>query len=171
MKSCRPDQPGRAVLTMVLSLFAGCSRPDDPPPPMLLFEGLPVSGSLEDALRAGFTSCLEVGTREMRCRRTGVMFKGLGPFSAAVSLSGKKGASGFDHLTLWHDQDQNALLAVVSGLERGGWRSCFTGEDNRGDQGIYTHPTSPVRLSLDLSYAGKRRLRVIPQWNVRERRC
>jgi hypothetical protein len=162
----------RSVLAMTLGLLAGCARPDDPPPPpVLMVEGLPVSGSLRDALKAGFNTCADITTTEMRCRRSGVTFHGFGPFSAAVNLSGRKGASGFDQLTLWHDQDQNALLAVATALERQGWKTCFTGEGDRGDQGIYTHPGEPVRISLDLSYSGKRRLRVIPQWNKRERSC
>lgn len=159
------------MLAMALSLLAGCRQVDPPPPSTLILEGLPISGDLSDALKAGFTTCVEITTTEMRCRRTGVTFQGLGPFNAAVNLNGRKGASGFDQLTLWHDRDQNALLAIASALERQGWQSCFTGEGSRGDQGIYTHPSAPVRISLDLSYAGKRRLRIIPQWNNRERRC
>lgn len=166
-----PYRPASTLLAMALSLLAGCGQADTPPPPTLIFEGLPVSGNFDDALRAGFTTCVEVTTIETRCRRTGVMFKGLGPFNAAVNLNGRKGASGFDQLTLWHDEDQNALLPVARALERRGWRSCFTGEGTRGDQGIYTHPSAPVRISMDLSYAGKRRLRIIPQWNKREPLC
>lgn len=160
------------MIVMALGLLAGCGHSDDrPPPPSLTVQGLPVSGTLGDALKAGFNTCVDITKTEMRCRRSGVMFQGFGPFNAAVNLNGRKGASGFDQLTLWHDQDQNALLAVATALERRGWRTCFTGEGHRGDQGIYTHPGEPVRISLDLSYSGKRRLRVIPQWNKRERSC
>jgi hypothetical protein len=99
------------------------------------------------------------------------MIRGFGPFSAAVDLRGKDGRGGFDQLTLWHDFDQDAAILLVQALERQGWRSCFTGEGMRGDQGIYTHPSASARISMDLSYWGKRRLRIIPQWNNRERRC
>ena len=67
--------------------------------------------------------------------------------------------------------DQSAAIPVVTSLERQGWKSCYTGEGIRGDQGIYTHPRSPVWISMDLSYWGKRRLRLIPEWNKRERSC
>jgi hypothetical protein len=153
-----------------LALLAGCGGPDRPPPPPLLFEGLPVSGSLQDAHRSGFTSCWE-DTTEMRCRRWGVMFLGFGPFNAALDLNGSNGGGGFDQLTLWHDRDQNAAIPVGNALERQGWQVCFTGEGSRGDQAIYTRPNAPVRISMDLSYWGKRRLRVIPQWNDRDARC
>ncbi len=56
-------------------------------------------------------------------------------------------------------------------MERHGWRVCFTGEGSRGDQAIYTRANAPVRISMDLSYWGKRRLRVIPEWNNRDPRC
>jgi hypothetical protein len=153
-----------------LGLLAACGGPDRPPPPPLSFEGLPVSGSLEDAHRAGFTSCWE-DTTEMRCRRWGVMFLGFGPFNGALDLNGSNGGGGFDQLTLWHDRDQNAAIPVGTALERQGWRVCFTGEGSRGDQAIYTRPDALVRISMDLSYWGKRRLRVIPEWNKREPRC
>ena len=152
-----------AVLAIASVLPGGCGRPDQPPPKTLMFDGLPVSGRWEDARKAGFTSCAEVTRSELRCRRSGVMFQGFGPFNAAVSLYGSNGHSGFDQLTVWHDQDQNALVGVVQALERRGWRHCFTGEGSRGDQGIYSHPNAPVRVSLDLSYAGKRRLRLLPR--------
>jgi hypothetical protein len=158
------------VPVIALALLAGCGGPDRPPPPALSFAGLPVSGSLQDALKAGFDRCRE-DTTEMRCRRNGVMFLGFGPFNAALDLNGSNGGGGFDQLTLWHDRDQNAFLAIGTALERHGWRSCFTGENDRGDQAIYTHPGARVRISMDLSYWGKRRLRVIPQWNNREPRC
>jgi len=107
----------------------------------------------------------------MRCRRGDVLILGFGPFNAAVDLKGSNGGGGFDQLTLWHDRDQSAFIPLVNEMERRGWRSCFTGEGTWGDQGIYTHPAAPVRLSIDLSYWGKRRLRLIPHWNKRERRC
>jgi hypothetical protein len=134
------------------------------------FEGLPVSGSLEDALKADFTRCRRSWT-EMRCRRSGVMLLGHGPFSAAVDLDGRDGGGGFDQLILWHDRDQGAAIAIGTLLERQGWRSCYTGEGRKGDQAIYSHPKARVRFSMDLSYWGKRRLRLLPEWNNRERRC
>jgi hypothetical protein len=99
------------------------------------------------------------------------MFLGFGPFNAALDLNGSNGGGGFDQLTLWHDRDQNAAIPVGNALERQGWQVCFTGEGSRGDQAIYTRPNAPVRISMDLSYWGKRRLRVIPQWNDRDARC
>jgi hypothetical protein len=158
------------MTAMAFVPLAGCSDSNRSPPPRLIFEGLVVSGSLADARANGFTNCIRF-TTEMRCRRTGVMFGGFGPFSAAVDLDGYNGDGGFDQLTLWHDLDQNAAIPLVYALERQGWRSCFTGDEMRGDQGIYTHPNAAVRISMDLSYWGKRRLRIIPQWNNRERRC
>lgn len=159
-----------AGAALAFALFSSCGGPDHPPPPSLAVDGLPVSGGIADALNAGFTYCLAY-TTEMRCRRGGVVILGFGPFSAAVDLEGSDGSGGFDQVTLWHDRDQNAAIPLVTELERRGWRSCFTGEGIRGDQGIYTHPHAPVRISMDLSYWGKRRLRLIPNWNNRERRC
>lgn len=168
MRCCFPYLARMTAMAFVP--FAGCRDSNEPPPPPLMFEGLVVSGSLADALANGFTNCIRF-TTEMRCRRSGVMFRGFGPFNAAVDLKGYDGGGGFDQLTLWHDLDQNAAIAIVYALERQGWRSCFTGDEMRGDQGIYTHPSAGVRISMDLSYWGKRRLRIIPQWNNRERRC
>lgn len=160
----------RACLVVAMAPIGGCGGPDRPPPPSLTVDGLPVSGRLSDARRAGFTRCISF-TAEMRCRRGGVLILGFGPFNAAVDLDGSNGGGGFDQLTLWHDRDQSAFIPLVNELERRGWRSCYTGEGSRGDQGIYTHPAAPVRLSMDLSYWTKRRLRLIPHWNKRERRC
>lgn len=160
----------RRALAMALGLLAGCGGPHRTPPPPLRFDGLPVSGSLADALRAGFRNCRN-DTAGMRCRRDGVMLLGQGPYTAALDLDGSNGDGGFDQLTLWNDWDQNAVIAIGTALERQGWRSCYTGEGRRGDQAIYTHQRARVRLSMDLSYWGKRRLRVIPEWNNREPRC
>ncbi len=160
----------RGPLLLIVGLLGGCGGADHPPPPALWFEGLPVSGSLEDALKADFTRCRRSWT-EMRCRRSGVMLLGHGPFSAAVDLNGHDGGGGFDQLILWHDGDQGAAIAIGTLLERQGWRSCYTGEGRKGDQAIYSHPDARVRFSMDLSYWGKRRLRLLPEWNNRERRC
>ncbi|HEX9932340.1 MAG TPA: hypothetical protein VGB08_05810 [Allosphingosinicella sp.] len=159
-----------SALALALALLAGCGGPDRPPPPPYSFDGLPVSGSLAYARASGFTAC-RADTTEMRCRRSGVRLLGFGPFNAALDLNGYNGGGGFDELILWHDRDQNAFIQIGSALERQGWRSCFTGEGNRGDQAIYMHPNGRVRLSMDLSYWGKRRLRVIPAWNRREPGC
>lgn len=92
------------------------------------------------------------------------MFYGHGPYEAAVDLRGSKGQSGFNHLTLWHDDDQEALYDTLVSLHRKGWRSCYTGTDRAGDQAIFTHRDVRVRISIDISYYNKRRLRVFPSW-------
>jgi hypothetical protein len=161
---------GVLAIALALAPLAACGGPDHPPPPPSSFDGLPVSGSLAFARQSGFTSC-RADTTEMRCRRNGVMLLGFGPFNAALDLNGYNGGGGFDQLTLWHDRDQNAFIAMANALERRGWRSCYTGVGNRGDQAIYTHPDVRVRISMDLSYWGKRRLRVLPEWNRREAGC
>lgn len=74
-------------------------------------------------------------------------------------------------MTLWHDRDQYAVYAITDALEQRGWRSCNTGTGDRGDQIIYTHPGVRVRVSMDLSYWGKRRLRILPDFNRKERGC
>ena len=138
----------------------------------MLFDGLPVSGSLATARNAGFTYCIAF-TVDMRCRKQVVMIAGHGPYRAAVDLDGGDGSGGFDQLTLWHDLDQTAVFAVGDSLERRGWRSCYrnTSQGDWGDQKIYRHQGSSVRFSMDLSYWGKRRLRVIPEWNKRVPSC
>jgi hypothetical protein len=147
---------------LVLLFLGGCTR-HPPPPPHQSFGGLPVSGSLADALRGGFTRCIE-DTITMRCRRQRVMLEGQGPYEAAVDLVGSDGSGGFNQLTLWHSRDQSAVLAVGRALERQGWSYCLTGNDTRGDYQIYRRRGSPVRIAIDISYWGKRRLRVIPEW-------
>jgi hypothetical protein len=159
-------------LAVALVMLTGCgSEPHRTPPVHTAFEALPVSGSLADAQRAGFDKCLEPGVRSMRCLRHAVMFQGAGPFEAAVDLVGRDGGGGFDELTLWHDTDQYALFAITRALETQGWKSCSTGTDEKGDQMIYTRKGVDVRISMDISYYGKRRLRIIPEWNKTERRC
>lgn len=154
----------------VLLLVAGCG-PSVKPPPSVWFGGLPASGSHADARRAGFTACVQADWFSLRCRRHGVMIAGTGPYEAAVDLAGHDGSGGFDQVTLWHDGDQYAVYAITDALERRGWQSCNTGDGERGDQIIYTLAGTHVRVSMDLSYWGKRRLRVIPEWNRKERRC
>jgi hypothetical protein len=149
-------------------LLAACE--DVPPPPAhSAFEGLPVTGSLADAQAAGFGGCANDGSG-MRCRRDKVYVRGWGPFNAAVDLGGSDGRGGFRQLTLWHDRDQNAAYEVTRTLEREGWRSCFTEEGGRGDQQVLTRAGASVRFSADISYWGKRRLRILPAWST-ERRC
>jgi hypothetical protein len=155
---------------MVLTLVAGCRDPAHPPPPSTHFDGLPVSGSLQDALRAGFTRCRSEWT-EMRCRRDSVMLLGLGPFNAAVDLDGGYGGGGFNQITLWHDRDQGALISVGTTLERQGWRTCYTGAGRRGNQAVYTHQGATVSFSMDVSYWAKRRLRIIPASNRQDGQC
>lgn len=128
------------------------------------FDGLPVAGRWADARKAGFTYCIDFKVT-MRCRRTGIMLMGRGPFSAAVDLAGGDGRGGFDQLTLWHDVDQDAPVDVADDLERKGWVSCRTKRNGWGDQYIFMRPGSPLRISIDISYYGKRRIRIIPEWN------
>ena len=69
-------------------------------------------GSLADAKRAGFDSCLQMDGGHLRCRRSGVMLLGEGPYEAAIDLIGGDGRGGFSQVTLWHDRDQSAVLKV-----------------------------------------------------------
>lgn len=152
---------GRPVAFVALLLLAGCG-PKRTPPPSLTFEGLPVRGSLADARRAGFTDCVQPDWDSLRCRRHGVTVKGAGPFEAAVDLAGHDGSGGFDQLIVWHEADQYAVYKITDVLDAEHWQNCSTGTGDRGDQIVYTRTGVPVRMSMDLSYWGKRRLRVIP---------
>jgi hypothetical protein len=148
------------LLTLLLSACSADRRA--PPPPSLKFSGLPISGSLADAHRAGFANCISDNV-SMRCRRNGVMFEGQGPFDAAVDLVGGDASGGFDHLTLWHATDQNALVSIVRELQKNHWSECLTPNGSSwGGQAIYQHQGSPVFISMDMSYWSKRRLRVYP---------
>jgi hypothetical protein len=161
----------KAPWLALLFLLAGCG-PHRAPPARLLFEGLPVAGSLADAQRAGFTDCVQPDHISLRCRKHGVMWGGTGPYEAAVDLVGGDGNGGFDQLVLWHERDQYAVYAITDVLEKQGWKSCTTSTaDDRGDQMIYTRKGAPVRISMDLSYWSKRRLRVIPASDRSERQC
>lgn len=168
-KAVQHDLFGLTAALMILGLLAGCGQHHRSPPPSLAFGGLPVSGSLADALRAGFNACIADNV-SMRCRRNGVMLNGHGPYDAAVDLDGGDGSGGFHQLTLWHDSDQDALVDVTDELRRNGWSECLTG-GNRGDEAIYTRENSPVLLALDLSYWSKRRLRVMPARNNMSVHC
>lgn len=159
----------RAAALIMLGLLAGCYRPGSPPP-SLSFEDLPVSGTLVDAVHAGFNSCTSYEI-EMRCARKNVMIEGQGPFNAAVVLDGDDGSGGFDQLVLWHDKDQGAVLAIVDAFKRKGWKECFTGDGRAGNQAIYTLKGSPIFLSMDISYWAKRRVRLLPAWRKPEAKC
>lgn len=154
---------------LALTLIGGCQRP--PPPPGLALDDLPISGTLSGATGRGFTDCLRSDATAMRCRRHNVMVFGLGPFEAAVDLAGGDGSGGFDQVTFWHDRDQYAVYAIAEAFERKGWTSCYNSLSDRGDQIIYARKGVPFRVMMDLSYYGKRRLRFVPDWNRRDRRC
>jgi hypothetical protein len=139
-------------------------------PATRFFDGLLIAGSWRDAREAGFTYCIDFKVT-MRCRRSGLMLMGHGPFSAAIDLAGGDGRGGFDQLTLWHDRDQDAGVDVADDLERQGWQSCMTKRNGWGDQYIFMRKGSPLRISIDISYYGKRRIRVIPEWNEAKPVC
>ena len=133
-----------------------------PPPPNLAFDGLPVTGNRAHAESLGFGGCKETSDA-LRCRRSGVMLMGQGPFEGAVDLRNRDDRVGFRQLTLWHDSDQRAVLGVGKRLAAQGWRLCRTGQEDRGDQEIWTKPGASVRFSVDISFWGKRRLRILPE--------
>ena len=168
LMSAAPRWKNYCAVLLVFCVLPGCGEHRDPPP-SLSFGGLPVSGSLADALHAGFSACIQFDVN-MRCRRNGVTLEGKGPYNAAVDLDGSDGSGGFDQLTLWHDEDQDAVLAVVDELKRQGWLECFGG-GRSGDQAIYTHKDSATFVSMDISYWSKRRLRLIPTWKKLDSRC
>jgi hypothetical protein len=160
----------RAALHLALygAVIAGICwirhEPDFPPPPAVHFAGLPVSGNLRTARNAGLNDCFNIDAVNVRCRMHRMMFLGNGPYEAAVDLAGSKGQLGYDHLTLWSDDDQAALYAILISLYRLGWRSCHSENLVGGDQAIFTHAGAPARISIDISYYGKRRLRIFPNW-------
>ena len=158
-----------AAVFIMMGLLAGCYRPG-PPPPSLSFDDFPVSGTLADALQAGFNSCTSYEI-EMRCAKKDVTIESQGPFNAAVILDGDDGSGGFDELVFWHDKDQGAVLAIAEAFKRKGWQECFTGDGRAGNQAIYTLRGSPVHLSMDISYWAKRRFRVLPASSKIEARC
>jgi hypothetical protein len=140
------------------------------PPARLFFDGLPVAGSLRDAQKEGFTQCIDLITT-LRCRRDGVALLRYGPFNAAVDLAGGDGRGGFRQLTLWHNRDQDGAIDIGRELQRQGWQSCLTSLHNWGDQHILRRKGSPVRVSIDLSYYGKRRIRIMPESQAPEPDC
>lgn len=150
-----------AILWPLTALVAaGCGdRPSQAPPepaivPAALFEGLPLSGNLATALAAGFGNCID-GTRGLRCRKEGVTLMGVGPLSAAIDLDAapEGSPSRFDHVTLWHANDQGAVLDLSPALAKAGWQSCLTPDAER-----FWHPPSPLRIAIDTNYWGSRRL-------------
>jgi hypothetical protein len=155
---------------LVLTLLSSCGEAPQPPA-AFLFEDLPVSGSLAYARRAGFTACVSHNV-EMRCRKEGVFFRRHGPFSAAVDLQGGDGASGFDHLTLWHTSDQSALVTITNVLRKEGWSECLKpmGSGWEG-QAIYQRKNAPIFIALDLTYWDRRTLRVFPAVLTKMPRC
>jgi hypothetical protein len=156
---------------MILALTAACDRePDALPPANLSFESLPVAGDLAFARSAGFTRCMELG-RYLRCRREGIEFGGSGPYHGAVDALGDEGRSGFHEVSLWSETDQSALSRVGNAMVADGWQECRTGEEDRGDQRILTKAGSPVRISIDITYWGNRRLRIIPERGQATGRC
>lgn len=151
----------RCALLLAPVTLSACG-PELKPPPPLIAEDLPISGSLADARGAGFTAC-RPDDRSVRCRRDGVRFAGMGPFNAAVDLRGGDGAGGFSMLTLWHDTDQSALVKVTDKLRREGWTECLAPVGERwAEQAIYQRAGAPIFVALDLSYWNKRRLMLHP---------
>lgn len=159
----------RIVVLMLGSAILSACGPAAPPPPDLAYEGLPVAGTRAFAERLGFTPCFDT-SNALRCRKERVSFRDAGPFRAAVDLAGR-GDSGFRQVTLWHDTDQNAFLTVSETLRNGGWHICRTGREDRGDQAIWRKAGEPVRISIDLSYWGKRRLRLLPEQGQPTGKC
>lgn len=158
------------VLIVGAILLVRCEPAFPPPPPARSFAGLPISGSRADAERAGFGRCLASNV-SLRCRRSDVRLLGQGPYEAAVDMPGSTGRAGFDHVTLWVRDDQNAVLAVGRALKARGWQVCYSGTGSRGDQAIHTRPGAAALVSIDLSYWAKRRLRVFPVESPNKPKC
>jgi hypothetical protein len=135
--------------------LAACDKPPPPIPaaiaPAAVYEGLPLTGNQGTALAAGFRECMEVN-RAVRCTKRDVPVLGVGPYTAAIDLAGTGPVPLFDHVTLWHDRDQGAILDIGDTLKRGGWKSCLS-----GDFEYYGRADTPVRVTIDASYWGKRR--------------
>lgn len=144
--------PARQVLLAIfctgavsaILLFARL-KPVRAPPPTVFFAGLPISGKLDDAKRAGFDDCFATDAVHMRCRRHAVTVGKTGPYEAAVDLEGGQGEGGFDQLVIWHNRDHYAVYDIADALERVGWKYCYTATV-AGRTKLYT----PVRV---LSYA------------------
>lgn len=157
-------------VALPIVLLAGCEARQTAPQ-RFTYQGLPVQGSLADAQHAGLTDCTTI-VRYVRCRQDGVTFMGKGAYHAAVDVLYDDGSGGFYELTLWRDGDQIETYTVGTTLLDQGWQRCRTGpNENTGDQEIFTKAGSPVRISIDLSYWGKRRLRIIPELHQSTGRC
>ena len=141
-----------------------------PPPPLQFFDGLPIAGSLRDARGEGFTRCMNFNS-SLRCRRSNMRLLRYGPFDAAVDLAGGDGRGGFRQIILWNDRDQDGAIDIGRELKRQRWHSCLTMLHNWGDQHILRREDSPVRVSIDLSYYGKRRIRIMPDRMAAEPQC
>jgi hypothetical protein len=147
----------RSSILLATLLFTSCSAPppdQKPAKPSAVFEGLPLSGNEATALAAGFGNCLDA-TKGLRCRKDGVTIMGVGPLIAAVDLDQKRpdGSARFDHVTLWHPSDQGVVLGLEDALARAGWKSCITTDAER-----FWRPPSPLRIAIDTSYWGHRRV-------------
>jgi len=147
-----------AALFATLFLVAACK--DKPPAPqapvktvvpIATFEALPLTGNKGTALAAGFAECLD-GAHGVRCTRRDVRLVGAGPYTAAIDLSIATTPPTFDHVTLWHDRDQGAILDIGNALKKDGWQSCLS-----GDFESYGRMGSPILIVIDASYWGKRR--------------
>lgn len=149
------------IVTLLLAV-TGCA-PNRPPPPETSFAGLPVTGDMAAARRAGFTRCINMDAVNVRCRKSGIRLFGQGPYVAALDMRGSEGQSGFRHVTVWSDEDQRALYQVPAALTGQGWRFCYTGSDRAGDQAVFEHPDVPFVMFMDISYWGKRRIRIYPR--------
>lgn len=146
------------ALLLPLMLLFGCDEPPAPPVrplrilPTLYFEGLPLAGTEAVARRAGFSDC-GPGVYGLRCRKP-VTVMGVGPLIAAVDLIAAKDGEPlrFDHVTLFHESDQSALVPLGDALKAAGWQSCLGPDDES-----YGRPGSPFRIAIDTNYWGKRR--------------
>ena len=151
---------GRSAILWSLAAL-GLSACNDAPPvdekpiaPVAVFAGLPLSGNKATALAAGYGECLEA-TQGVRCRKDGVSIMGIGPLNSAVDLDARAADSSarFDHVTFWHGSDQSAVLPLKAALVNLGWQSCLTSEEER-----FWKPPAPLRIAMDTSYWGKRRV-------------
>lgn len=157
-------------MAIAILMLASACEPVPAPPGNLSVEGLPVTGSLAFAQQKGFARCQDFNSY-LRCRREGIFLAGQGPYSGAVDTRGSDGSGGFQQLILWSDDDQHAVTAVGDVLRAHRWTLCRTGQEDRGDQNIWRKAGAKVRVSIDASYWGKRRLRVLPEAGQATGRC
>ena len=144
--------------TLAALALSGCGEAPKPPEKPIkanaVFEGLPLSGNQATAIAAGLTDCVDA-TKGVRCRKDGIRVMGVGPVSVAVDLELKAddGSARFDHVTLWHPTDQGVVLGLEGTLADAGWKSCITITEER-----FWRPPSPLRIAIDTSYWGHRRV-------------